>query len=115
MTTSSCAFSLPPLPQEGIDNPVADLSLINSLTADLTFDQSWSVSDMVDLVLDFHSVDINAVPQLTLPVSVVSDPEGSGGQLLYEGAEYGDVEFTRGSTISPPSTSFSTSVRASTP
>jgi LCP family protein required for cell wall assembly len=78
----------------GIDNPVTDLELINSLKADLTFDQSWSVTDMVDLVLNFHSVDINAVPQLTLPVSVVSDPEGSGGQLLYEGAEYGDVEFT---------------------
>jgi hypothetical protein len=78
----------------GIDNPVTDLNLINSLKADLTFDQSWSVTDMVDLVLDFHSVDINAVPQLTLPVSVVSDPEGAGGQLLYQGAEYGDVEFT---------------------
>ena len=80
----------------GIDNPVTDLELINSLKADLTFDQSWSVTDMVDLVLDFHSVDINAVPQLTLPVTVVSDPEGSGGQLLYEGAEYGDVEFAAG-------------------
>jgi LCP family protein required for cell wall assembly len=77
----------------GLDDPVTDLNLINSLKADLTFDQSWSVSDMVDLVLDFHSIDINAVPQLTLPVSVVDDPEGSGGQLLYEGSEYGDVEF----------------------
>jgi LCP family protein required for cell wall assembly len=79
---------------EGIDNPVTDLSLINSLKSDLTFDQSWSVTDMVDLVLDFHSIDINAVPQLTLPVSSVSDPEGPGGQQLYEGASYGDVEFT---------------------
>ena len=78
----------------GLDDPLTDLDLINSLKADLTFDQSWSVSDMVDLVLDFHSIDINAVPQLTLPVSVVDDPEGSGGQLLYDGSEYGDVEFT---------------------
>jgi LCP family protein required for cell wall assembly len=79
---------------KGLDNPVVDLNLINSLKADMTFDQSWSVTDMVDLVLDFHSININAVPQLTLPVASVSDPEGSGGQLVYEGGEYGDVEFT---------------------
>jgi polyisoprenyl-teichoic acid--peptidoglycan teichoic acid transferase len=79
---------------KGLDNPVTDLSLINSLKADMTFDQSWSVTDMVDLVLDFHSININAVPQLTLPVASASDPEGSGGQLVYQGAEYGDVEFT---------------------
>ena len=78
----------------GIDNPVTDLGLINSLKADLTFDQSWPVSDMVDLVLDFHSINVNAVPQLTLPVSVAYDPEGSGGSLVYQGGSYGDVEFT---------------------
>ena len=73
--------------------PLSDLSLINSVKADIGFDQTWPVSDLVNLVLDFHSVDINSVPQLTLPVQVVNDPNGSGGALIYEGGTYGDVEF----------------------
>ncbi len=77
---------------QGLSNPVSDFTLINSVKADLTFDQTWPVSDMVNLVLDFHGVDINSVPQLTLPVQVVSDPEGNGG-LVYKGSNYGDVEF----------------------
>ena len=63
------------------------------MKADLTFDQSWSVNDMANLVLDFHSVNINSVPQLTLPVAVVTDPDGTGGSLVYQGGSYGDVEF----------------------
>jgi len=66
--------------------------------ADMTFDQDWPVSDMANLVLDFHSVDPNRVPQLTMPVSVVVDPEGSGGGLLYRSPggsahNFGDAEF----------------------
>jgi LCP family protein required for cell wall assembly len=78
--------------KQGLGNPISDVNLINSLKADLTFDQTWPVSDMVNLVVDFHSTDINSVPQLTLPVQVVSDPE-TGGGLVYQGANYGDVEF----------------------
>ncbi len=79
--------------KQGLANPIADVNLINSVKGDLTFDQSWPVSDMVNLVLDFHGVDIGAVPQLTLPVAVVTDPDGSGGSYLYQGASIGDVEF----------------------
>jgi LCP family protein required for cell wall assembly len=79
--------------REGLGNPLTDLNLINSVKADLTFDQSWSVTDMADLVLDFHSVDIDSVPQLTLPVAVVDDPNGPSGSLMYQGGNYGDVEF----------------------
>ena len=78
---------------QDLANPVSDFDLINSLKSDVTFDQSWSVGDMVNLVLDFHSVDINSVPQLTLPVSEVIDPDGSGGSYVYQGGSYGDVEF----------------------
>jgi len=79
--------------KRGLDNPLTDVDLINSVKADLTFDQSWSVSDMANLVVTFHSVNINAVPQLTLPVQVVTDPDGPGGGLMYRGSPYGDVEF----------------------
>lgn len=74
--------------KQGLGNPVSDLSLINSLKGDLSFDQSWSVSDMVNLVLDFHSISINSAPQLTLPVSV-----GPNTGYLYKGVPYGDIEF----------------------
>ncbi len=79
--------------KQGLGNPISDVNLINSVKSDLTFDQSWSVTDMANLVLDFHAVSINSVPQLTLPVSVVTDPDGSGGSYDYEGSSYGDVEF----------------------
>jgi polyisoprenyl-teichoic acid--peptidoglycan teichoic acid transferase len=79
--------------KQGLGDPLTDLNLINSVKSDLTFDQSWSVSDMANMVLDFHSVNIGSVPQLTLPVEVVTDPDGAGGSLNYEGGTYGDVEF----------------------
>ncbi len=81
--------------QRGLGNPISDATLINSLKADITFDQSWSVTDMVNLLLEFHSVDINSVPQLTLPVALVDDPNGGQyGNLIFEGGDYGQVEFT---------------------
>jgi len=79
--------------KQGLGNPITDLNLINSVKADLSFDQNWPVSDMANLVLDFHSVSIGSVPQLTMPVSVVTDPDGAGGSLQYRGGTYGDVEF----------------------
>ncbi len=79
--------------KEGLGNPLTDLNLINSVKSDLTFDQSWSVDNMASLVLDFHSVGVNSVPQLTLPVAVVTDPDGAGGSYMYQGGSYGDVEF----------------------
>jgi hypothetical protein len=81
--------------KQGLGNPLTDLNLINSVKSDLTFDQSWSVNDMADLVLDFHAIDINAVPQLTLPVALVMDPEGPDGDYEYDstGDGYGQVEF----------------------
>jgi LCP family protein required for cell wall assembly len=79
--------------KQGLGNPIADLNLINSVKADLSFDENWPATDMANLVLDFHSVSINSVPQLTMPVQVVDDPDGSGGGLVYQGGDYGDVEF----------------------
>jgi LCP family protein required for cell wall assembly len=79
--------------KRSLANPITDIGLINSVKSDLSFDQSWSVDSMASLVLDFHRVNINKVPQLTLPVSEVTDPNGADGDLMYEGAAYGQVEF----------------------
>lgn len=78
--------------KQGIGDPITDFNLITSVRADITFDQTWAVSDMANLVLDFHSVDISSVPQLTLPVQIVTDP-ATGAGLRYKGGNYGDVEF----------------------
>ena len=87
------------LSRKGLGNPITDLDLINSVKSDLTFDANWPVSDMESLVLAFHAEDINSVPQLTLPVSTVYDPDGppNTGDYEYKGSTgtgYGDVEFT---------------------
>ena len=79
--------------KQGLGDPITDFNLINSVKRDLTFDQSWSVNDMANLVLDFHSVSVSSVPQLTLPIAAVTDPNGAGGSYVYRGGSYGDVEF----------------------
>ena len=43
---------------------------------------------MIGLVLDYHSVDVNTAPQLTLPVAV-----DQFGSYTYQGGSYGDIEF----------------------
>ena len=92
ITSSSGCWARPwPSRDSGTRSPIH--RLINSVKSDVTFDQSWSVGDMANLVLDFHSVNINSVPQLTLPVAVVTDPNGAGGGYVYQGGSYGDVEF----------------------
>src|SRR5271155_1097920 len=80
--------------KRGLGNPISDLDLISSVKDDVTFDQSWSVDDMAHLLLEFHSTNINSVPQLTLPVAVVTDPDGGAyGDLIYKGGNYNQVEF----------------------
>ena len=96
--------------KQGLGNPITDINLINSVKADLTFDQSWSVTDMANLVLDFHSVNINAVPQLTLPVAVVTDPDGAGGEPHVPGRRAtATSSFRRRARTRAPSTSCSAS------
>jgi hypothetical protein len=43
---------------------------------------------MLNLVLTFHSVNVNQAPQLTVPVEV-----DQFGSYQYEGGSYGDIEF----------------------
>ena len=74
--------------KNGLENPVTDEQLISSVAPQLQVDKQFSTSDMVNMVLDFHGVDANKAPQLTLPVQV-----DQFGSYLYKGAYYGDVEF----------------------
>ncbi len=72
----------------GLGNPIADASLVNALAPDLTVDNGFNASDMVHLVLTFHSVNVTKAPTTTLPVIV-----DTFGTYVYKGGHYGDVEF----------------------
>jgi LCP family protein required for cell wall assembly len=73
---------------KGLANPLTDQSLVAGVVGDLTVDSGFSLSDMVSLVLNYHDVNVNAAPQLTVPVQV-----DQFGNYDYKGGSYGDIEF----------------------
>jgi LCP family protein required for cell wall assembly len=75
--------------KQGLSNPLTDERLVSAVAPQLEVDRQFSSSDMVHLVLTFHSVDANTAPQLTLPVEV-----DQFGSYTYKGVPgYGDIEF----------------------
>jgi LCP family protein required for cell wall assembly len=74
--------------KQGLGNPITDTRLISGVASQLEVDRTFSSSDMGDLALNFHSVNVNAAPQLTLPVQV-----DQFGSYRYMGGSYGDIEF----------------------
>jgi LCP family protein required for cell wall assembly len=73
---------------KGLDNPITDQQLVAGVVGQLTVDTGLSATDMINLVLTFHGVNVNSAPQLTLPVAV-----DQFGSYIYEGGNYGDIEF----------------------
>ncbi len=73
--------------KRGLGNFISDLQLIDSLSGNLVVDKGFSATAMAHLILDFHGVDPNDVPQYTLPVVV----DGQG--YYYDGGGYGDIVF----------------------
>jgi LCP family protein required for cell wall assembly len=72
----------------GLGNPLVDQHLATSVLPDLTVDSGFSEGEMVSLARTFAHTQIAGVPQLTYPVT---DVETDG--YLYEGYNFGDVEF----------------------
>ena len=66
--------------KNGLSNPITDEQLISGVAPQLDVDRTFSTADMVGIVLDFHSVNVNSAPQLTLPVEV-----DQFGSYLYQG------------------------------
>jgi len=71
--------------REGLDNPLRDNSIIGAIAPHLTVDSGLSITDMVDLILAFHSVNPLAAPQQTLPT--IEDHD----DYLWEGIDFGSV------------------------
>jgi len=74
--------------RQGLGDPITDQQLVSGVAPQLQVDSKFSSTDMVDLVLNFHSVNVNSAPQLTLPVQV-----GQFGSYTYRGGDYGSIEF----------------------
>jgi LCP family protein required for cell wall assembly len=67
-------------------NPLTDRKLLDALAPQLKVDSTFSLSEMVDLLLSFHSLDPNTAPEFTLPVTV-----DNSSSFLYKGTDYGNV------------------------
>jgi LCP family protein required for cell wall assembly len=74
--------------KKGLSDPLTDRDIIAGVAPDLTVDNGLSATHMLNLVLTYHSVNVNGAPQLTLPVL-----EDTFGSYLYKGGNYGDIEF----------------------
>ena len=72
----------------GLGNPLTDRALVAAVAPQLQVDSGLSLTDMVNLVLTFHSVSPGTAPQYTLPVRL-----HDGLSYYYEGYDYGSVEF----------------------
>lgn len=74
---------------KGVDNPITDQKLIDAIAPQVQVDSGFSTSTMLELMEDFHSVNIDSVPQYTLPIVT---PNFSG-DYYYQGEDMGDVVF----------------------
>jgi LCP family protein required for cell wall assembly len=74
--------------KKGLSNPLTDRDVITGIAPDLTVDNGLSATHMLNLVLTYHSVNVDSAPQLTLPVL-----EDTFGSYHYKGGDYGDIEF----------------------
>jgi LCP family protein required for cell wall assembly len=73
---------------KGLGNPLTDQKLIDAIAPQVQVDSSLTTSLMLQLASEFHSVDINNVPQYTLPIATTNF-----GDYVYKGYDFGDVVF----------------------
>ncbi|HUC88221.1 MAG TPA: LCP family protein [Candidatus Binatia bacterium] len=73
---------------KGLSNPITDQKLIDAIAPQVQVDSGFSTSTMLELAQDFNAVNINNVPQYTLPI-VTTD----FGSYDYQGNYMGDVVF----------------------
>ncbi len=73
---------------KGLGDPFTDQQLVAGVVGQLTVDSGFSASHMAGLVLTYHGVNIHNAPELTVPVAV-----DQFGNYVYQGGDYGDIEF----------------------
>lgn len=73
---------------KGLGNPVTDQKLVDAIAPQVQVDSGLSTAAMIQLAQALHAVNINNVPQYTLPVSTTNF-----GTYYYDDSSYGDVVF----------------------
>ncbi len=73
---------------EGLGNPIVDQKLLNAVLPNVKIDSSFSTENILQLVADFHSVNLSKSPEFTLPVAVTGF-----GSYIFQNYNYGDVVF----------------------
>ncbi|HUD06753.1 MAG TPA: LCP family protein [Candidatus Saccharimonadales bacterium] len=73
---------------QNLSNPFTVQKIVDAIAPQVQVDSGFSTSAMLQLGLEFHTVNINSVPQYTLPISTTSF-----GDYEYGGTDYGDVVF----------------------
>jgi LCP family protein required for cell wall assembly len=73
---------------KGLSDPITDQKLVNALAPQVQVDSGFSTAAMVELMQQFHSVNMSAAPQFTLPISTTTF-----GSYYYQGYNMGDVVF----------------------
>ncbi|HUO47860.1 MAG TPA: LCP family protein [Acidimicrobiales bacterium] len=73
---------------QGLGNPLTDRQIVASVAPQLTVDGGFSATDMINMVLTFHSVNVGSAPQLTVPVM-----QSSSLAYYFKGYDYGNIEF----------------------
>jgi LCP family protein required for cell wall assembly len=71
--------------QRGLGNPITDNDLIGDVAPDLVVDSTFTLSDMANLILDYHNININKASETTLPN--IEDHV----DYMYEGFDYGSI------------------------
>ena len=77
--------------KKGLSDPFTDRALVTSVVGQLTVDSGFSFTHMVNLVLTYHGVHANSVPQLTVPILLAN--ESSDWDYIYQGGDYGQPVF----------------------
>lgn len=73
--------------KRGLGNPIADNSLLGAIAPQLQVDTSFGLSEMLNLILNFHGTNLASSPETTLPVVEDTQP------YIYKGYNYGDLVF----------------------
>jgi len=74
--------------KQGLGDPITDAKIVNAVAPNLVVDQSFSTSQMINMILHFHNVNVGNVPQYTLPVMT-----STSFSYIYQGYNYGNVTF----------------------
>ncbi len=98
----------------GLDSPLTLNGIVSGLTKNLTVDNTFSVSDLVSLAKDFHSVDASTIAGSTLATTESTLPDGEQVLLADPTSDTSQVQEFMALGTTPGSSSTSSTTAPST-